>query len=181
MARKGVTLVHCPLSFGRIGVMIAFARFTGEGVRTLIGSDAHALDPFADIRLAAINSKVHTRDTAQGTAQELLDAATRGAAEAFGQEDLGRLRKGAAADMIAISFEGAHMQPVHDPVRNLVWNGSGRDVDFVMVAGKRLVENGRYVNGDEKAIIDRGAAALDRVFHLARERGILPRIGAEGS
>jgi cytosine/adenosine deaminase-related metal-dependent hydrolase len=181
MARRGVTLVHCPLSFGRIGVMTAFARFTGQGVRTLIGSDAHALDPFADIRLAAINSKIHTGDTARGTAQELLHAATRGAAEALGQENLGRLCKGASADMIAISFEGAHMQPVHDPIRNLVWNGSGQDVDFVMVAGMPLVESGKYVKGDEKAIIGRGAAALDRVFELARERGILPRIGAEGS
>jgi cytosine/adenosine deaminase-related metal-dependent hydrolase len=176
MAQRGVTLVHCPLSFARIGVMASFARFTGQGVRTLIGSDAHALDPVADIRLAAINSKIFTGDSGVAAAHELVHAATEGAADALGRSDLGRLRKGATADMIAVSFAGAHLQPVHDPIKNLVWNGSGRDVDFVMVAGETLVRGGRYVKADEKAIIERGVAPLRRVWDLAVERGILPRV-----
>lgn len=173
LAARGTPLAHCPLSFARVGVMASYARFAGAGVTTLMGSDAHALDILADIRLAAINSKIHTGDTAAGTARQLVRAATAGAADALGRGDLGRLRKGASADMIGVALDGAHIQPVHDPIRTMVWNGSGRDVSFSMVAGEVLVKDGAFVRSDEKAIVRHGARALHAVWDLARERGIL--------
>lgn len=173
LAERGVPLAHCPLSFARVGVMASFARFADQGVTTLIGSDAHALDILADIRLASINSKFHTGDSAAGSARDIVRAATEGAADALGRSDLGRLRKGAAADMVGISLGHPHTQPVYDPIRTAVWNGSGRDVSFVMVAGVALVEGGVYLHGDERGIVERGAAALHAVWDLARQRNVL--------
>ena len=173
MAERGVTIAHCPLAYARTGRMAARTRFAEMGVNTVVACDAHALDIFADLRMAAINSKYHSGDPGVGTAWELVDCATYGAAEALGRPDLGRIEAGATADLAAIRLDQAHSQPVLDPVKSLVWYCSGRDVDLVMVDGEILVRDGDFVRTQEATIIGAGAAALHHVWDLARERGII--------
>ena len=173
MAARGVSIAHCPLTYARSGKMASRTRFTDMGVSTLVACDAHALDIFADLRMAAINSKYRNSDPGVGTAWELVDCATHGAAEALGRTDLGRIETGATADLGAVRLDRAHTQPVYDPVKSLVWYCSGRDVDLVMVAGEVLVRGGEFVRSDEAAIVSAGAQALYRIWDIARERGII--------
>ncbi len=173
MAARGVSIAHCPLTYARSGKMASRTRFTDMGVSTLVACDAHALDIFADLRMAAINSKYRNSDPGVGTAWELVDCATHGAAEALGRTDLGRIEAGATADLAAVRLDQAHTQPVYDPVKSLVWYCSGRDIDLVMVAGEVLVRGGEFVRSDEAAIVSAGAQALYRIWDIARERGII--------
>jgi cytosine/adenosine deaminase-related metal-dependent hydrolase len=175
MAARGVAIAHCPLAYARLGTLAARSRFTAEGVTTLIGTDAHAHDLLADIRLASINSKYDGRRQGQASAWELITAVTERAAAAIGRDDLGRIAPGAQADLVAYRLDGAHVQPVLDPVTTLVWNGSGRDTDFVMVAGEVLVEDGRFTRSREQDIIAAGSATIARVWARAAERNIIER------
>ena len=175
LAERGATIAHCPLSYARLGTMACRNRFTAAGIPTAVASDAHALDIVADLRLAAINSKIDAADSAAGTAWEMVEAATVVPAMALGRADLGRLEPGASADLIAIRLDRPHLQPVSDPIKNLVWNGSGRDVDFVMVTGEVLVQDGIYARRSEQSVVKAGAAALEHVWGVAEERGIIDR------
>lgn len=172
LASRGVTIAHCPLAYARLETMAIRNRFTAQGVRTIIGSDAHALDLLADIRQASINSKYDTGQPGAASAWELIDSATRGAADALGRSDLGRIAPGALADLVAFRLDGAHMQPIDDPVKTLVWNGSGRDTTFVMVAGETLVQDGVFTRRSEREIISEGAAVVARVWTRAKQKGV---------
>lgn len=175
MAARGVAIAHCPLAYARLGTLAARSRFTAEGVTALIGTDAHAHDLLADIRLASINSKYDSKRQGAANAWELITAVTEGAAAVIGRDDLGRIAPGAQADLVAFRLDGAHVRPVHDPVTTLVWNGSGRDTAFVMVAGEVLVEDGQFTRSREQDIIAAGSATIGRVWALAVERNIMRR------
>jgi 5-methylthioadenosine/S-adenosylhomocysteine deaminase len=173
LAARGVAIAHCPLAYARLGRMALRSRFTAQGVTTLVGSDAHALDLLADIRQASINSKYDTGQQGAASAWELVDSATRGAADVLGRSDLGRIAPGAQADLVAFRLDGAHVQPVDDPVKTLVWNGSGRDTSFVMVAGETLVQDGAFTRLDERRIVSDGAEVVSRVWSRAKEKGVI--------
>lgn len=173
MASRGVVVAHCPLSYARIARMVSRQRFLDHGLRCTVASDAHALDIVADLRLAAINAKYATGKVAAASAHAMVAAATAEAADALQRSDLGRIRPGATADLIAIRMDRAHLQPVYDPIKTLVWNGSGQDVDFAMVDGEVLLRDGRFLRADAAAIVARGAAVIDRVWERARAQGII--------
>jgi cytosine/adenosine deaminase-related metal-dependent hydrolase len=181
MAERGVTIAHCPISYARSGRLAARSRFLRAGVRTTIGTDANAVDIIADLRMAAINSKLESGDGTAGSAWELVEAATATAAEVLGRSDLGRIEPGATADLIAINLAQAHLQPVYDPIKVTVWNGTGRDVDFVMVAGEVLVKDGRFTRGPEQEIVAAGAAAMQRVWRRAEERRVIEPVAGPGA
>ncbi|HEX3252734.1 MAG TPA: hypothetical protein VHS05_25065, partial [Pyrinomonadaceae bacterium] len=59
------------------------------------------------------------------------------------------LRKGAEADLIAVSLTGVHQTPAHDPVATLIFASSGRDVILTVIAGREVYRDGRVTTVDE--------------------------------
>ena len=53
------------------------------------------------------------------------------------------------ADITAVSLNGAHQQPAHDPADALVFSSSGQDVLLTMVAGKEIYRDGHVSAVDE--------------------------------
>jgi hypothetical protein len=76
---------------------------------------------------------------------------------------------------VAIGLGGAHTIPVVDPRSALVWRAHASDVWASAVDGRLVVNEGRYLAGDEDAITARAAAVLEKVEGLARSSGILAR------
>jgi cytosine/adenosine deaminase-related metal-dependent hydrolase len=175
LERTGTTVVSCPLTFARQGQFAPFGRFRRRGLRTVLGTDGYRMDLVGEMRQAGFVSKLHAADPAAATAPELLHAATAAGAEALGRRDLGRIAPGARADLVVIDMARPHLQPVSDPLRTLVWNASGADVSAVMVDGRLLVENGRYLLGDEGEIVRRGARAARKLWDMAEAAGITAR------
>ena len=52
----------------------------------------------------------------------------------------------------------AHLQPIRDPIRSLVWYASSADVDTVIVDGTPVVRGGRLRGVDEGEIVRKGRA-----------------------
>lgn len=81
------------------------------------------------------------RETGTG---DVLHAATVSGAQSPGHEDIGRLCAGAKADLVLVNVAHPAMQPLHDPLRSLVYVVAGRAVRDVFVAldqadaGRRL-------------------------------------------
>lgn len=169
----GTTVAHCPLTFARSGVTVAFDRFHRHGVRTGIGTDAYNFDYFSELRSAGFISKLTGADSGVADARTLLRAATEVGASALPQPDLGRIAPGCLADLVAVDLGRAHLQPVRDPVKNLVWNATPADVELVMVGGDVLVEDGRVVGWDEARVVESAAAAVAKVWESAEREGVL--------
>ncbi len=87
------------------------------------------------------------------SAEDVLDAATRGGARALGfGETLGALSEGLQADLAIFSLEGTHQAPVFDPAASLIFASSGRDALVTVVAGREVFRAGRITTVDEESL-----------------------------
>jgi single-stranded DNA-specific DHH superfamily exonuclease len=72
-------------------------------------------------------------------------------------------REGALADLIMIDLRKPHLQPINDPVADLVYCAKASDVELVVVDGEMVVEE-RKVRGVElEKLYQRAAEAVDRI------------------
>jgi cytosine/adenosine deaminase-related metal-dependent hydrolase len=171
---SGAGIVNCTNVFLRGGKAPNFERLKRHGVKTGIGTDAERMDMFSQMRTSGFASKQMFGAGDAGTAADLLHAATITGAEILRRPDLGRLEKGAAADVLVIDALKPHLQPIRDPIRTLVWYASSSDIDTVIVDGRPVVRGRRLVGVDEAGIVARGRDATWRLWEEAKRRGYFP-------
>jgi hypothetical protein len=56
------------------------------------------------------------------------------------------------------------MTPLRDPIKNIVWNAADEDVDRVYVDGRLVVDGGRVLAADERAILRALQAGGERMW-----------------
>ena len=169
----GATVVNCPASFARGAVSAVWQRTAARGIRTGIGLDGYAMDTIGELRTAALVSKLASGLSEDATARELVAAATVDGAAALGREDIGRIAPGCRADVVVVNLGGAHLAPVSDPLKTMVWHAGTSDIEAVIVDGRLVVEGGRHLLVDEDAIVADGAAAVRKVWAEGRSRGYI--------
>ena len=174
LAATGTHVANCAFSFAREGQNFPYARFAKAGVRTGIGTDSHGMDIIGELRVTGLLSKQLYGQAHVGTAHQLMRAGTLAGADALGRPDLGRLQAGAKADILVFDLFKPHLQPVWDPVKNLIWKGHGGDIAFSMVHGEPVVRDGKLLKADEGAIMRVAAAAARKIWSIGEGRGILP-------
>lgn len=160
---SGVHVAHCPVSNLKLGSGIApIKAMLDAGVNVGIGTDGAAsnnrLDMLAETRLASLLQKGVTGDAAAVPAHQALAMATINAAKALGWDDeIGSLKPGKAADMVALDFSALETQPVYDPVSHL-WHAAGREqVTHTWVAGELLMDNRVLTHVDENELRHKAA------------------------
>lgn len=169
----GTTVANCPLTFARGGLTVSFDRFHRHGIRTGIGTDAYNFDYFSELRAAGFVSKLTSGESGVAGASTLLRAGTMMGADALMQPRLGRIERGCLADLVVVDLSGPHVQPVRDPVKNLVWNATPADVSTVMINGRIVVENGSVRGCDEPKVVRSAASAVAKLWESAERAGIL--------
>ena len=174
LADTGTHVANCAVSFAREGVNFPYARFAQAGINTGLGTDSHGMDFIGEMRTTGLLSKHYFGKAHFGTAHQLVRAGTLAGADALGRPDLGRLEAGAKADLLVFDLFKPHLQPVWDPIKNLVWKGHAGDIAFVMVHGEPVVRDGRLLKADEAAIMRNAALAAQKIWSIAEERQILP-------
>jgi cytosine/adenosine deaminase-related metal-dependent hydrolase len=157
----GARIAHCPKSNAKFGHGRApYAAFIKSGIAVGLGSDSVAsnntCDMLEEARFAALLSRTNGDRASEGQmvdANEALLTATMGGAQALGLDhQTGSLVEGLQADLTIIALDGAHQQPVHDPINALVFASSGRDVKLTMVAGREVYRDGRVNTVDEERL-----------------------------
>jgi 5-methylthioadenosine/S-adenosylhomocysteine deaminase len=131
-----------------------------RGLRPGLGTDGCAsnndLDLFREMDMAAKLSKVFTMDPTSLSASTVLKMATAWGAEVLGLEkEIGTLEKGKKADIIVLDLGSPHLVPLYHPVSTLVYSASGSDVRHVMVNGRLLLKDRRFLTIDPEEIMAR--------------------------
>ncbi|EPR40774.1 5-methylthioadenosine/S-adenosylhomocysteine deaminase [Desulfovibrio sp. X2] len=153
LAASGARVAHCPESNAKLASGFAHvAALRAAGVCVALGTDGAAsnndLNMFGEMNSAALQAKGRARDSQALSAQDVLDMATRGSAEAVGWPELGRLEAGGPADLVALDLSRPNLMPLHDPVAQVVYAATGHEVRLTMCAGRVLYEDGRFTTLD---------------------------------
>lgn len=169
LLRRKVSVVTNPGSNVKLASGTApLTDFVAKGVNLAIGTDGPAsnncLDFFREMFLATGLQKLRLGDAAALDAGTVLRMATANGARAMFLPDCVSLAAGQKADVIRIGLRQPNMQPLNNPVKNLVYSGSKQNVRMTMVDGKILYEDGVFhVGCDPEEIYDRANAIVKRM------------------
>jgi 5-methylthioadenosine/S-adenosylhomocysteine deaminase len=169
LAEKGVTITHNPLSNLKLSSGLApVEKMLKCGVNVAIGTDGMASnnshDLFEELKMASLLQKYFTNDPTALPAFQTLQLATTNGAKAQGRgAESGTIKEGYDADLILMDFNNERQTMCYDPMLNLAYSTSGRDVELTMVRGKILYEKGEFTTIDlEKTLHD--ARAAKKIF-----------------
>lgn len=144
MAESGMTVAHCPSPFARYGAALGtLAGYQARGVNVGLGTDVAPHNLIEEMRVAILAARVTSRDIRAADPAAAFHAATIGGAKALGRDDLGRIAKGARADLVLVDLAHPLMQPARDPLRALVWHAADRAVHTVLIDGEVVFSDGR--------------------------------------
>lgn len=165
IADSGASVAYSPLKYLKLGiVMESFDRYRRAGINMGIGTDTFPKDILSDMRYAALASRVADKSFLAGHPRDVFNAVTLGGAKMLGREDLGRLQKGAKADIAIINLHDIAFGAVRDPIRSLMETAVSRDVRTVIVDGETLVDKGEYLRLDEQELLQKVQAKGEEVW-----------------
>jgi 5-methylthioadenosine/S-adenosylhomocysteine deaminase len=167
-------VVHCPESNLKLASGICpVGELAGAGINVALGTDSAAsnndLDLLGEMRTCALLAKVQTADAAALPAFKALEMATINGARALGlEQNLGSLEAGKFADIVAIDMSALRLQPVYNPLSQLVYNQLSDQVSHVWVGGKQLVEARQLLTLDAESIHARATAWSNKITGATR-------------
>jgi 5-methylthioadenosine/S-adenosylhomocysteine deaminase len=145
----GTTVAHCPTVFQRRGITLqTFGEYVRRGVNMAIGTDTYPHNMIEEMRHVAIMSRVVGEDCYDVRTSDVFNAATLGGAKALGRSDIGRIAKGAKADIVLVDTTHPSMRPVRDPVRSMIYAAAERAIRTVYVDGQKVVDGGKVLTMD---------------------------------
>ncbi len=161
--RSGISITLCPQSsLKQAATPPPAAAFAASGIRLGLGSGNgngmpyQRLDVWGGMTMLA---HMPCPGYAPLSAWDALAMATRGGAAVLGMDaDVGTLEAGKWADLCCVDLGGPAIQPLGDPVMQLVFCG-GRDiVSDVWVAGRQLLSDGELTRLDWRGAAQRAGA-----------------------
>ena len=158
LSSRRIRTVHCPFSNCGKGVPQT-PQMLRAGISVGFGSDGSGhggLDLFQEMRLFRgvmhVTRGIASADPNVMPAQTLLRMAGQGGAAALHEPDVGEIRVGMAADLIAIDTDAPHLWPTQNIVHTLVESASGADVRHVVADGKIIMKDRELLTLDRERI-----------------------------
>jgi 8-oxoguanine deaminase len=165
--RTGTGVAHCPCSNMRLASGIApVRRMRAEGVPVGLGVDGSASTDaghlLGEARQAMLLARVGGDPSAM-SARDALEIATLGGAQVLNRNDIGALKPGMAADLVAFNMQTLDFAGgLHDPVAALVFCTPAK-VNWSVINGRIAVREGQLTT-------------LDLVPHVARHNALAGRL-----
>jgi cytosine/adenosine deaminase-related metal-dependent hydrolase len=169
MGKLGAVAVLNPESNLKIGSGIPpIPGLLAAGVPCAVGTDGASTNDNLILQdamqLTAILHRAGEPDRRRWvTVEDAIAMATTGGAKAMLEPQLGRLAPGAKADLVLYDLSAPWWVPLNDPAQQWVFGERGGSVDTVIVDGKVVVENGRALTIDEKAVLSAAKSILPNV------------------
>jgi len=168
LAETGTNVTYCPSSNMKLASGIApIVDYLDRGINVALGNDGppcnNTLDPFTEMKQASLLQKADRLDPEATPAAVVFEMATLGGARAAGFENVGALRPGWKADVIALDTDLTRATPLYDPLSHLVFSAHGDDVIFTMVDGDIVYDEdgGGLQTGDADDIRERAHRVAD--------------------
>ena len=161
LAAVGAQVIHCPRSNMKLASgTCPVGRLQAAGVNVALGTDGAAsnnsLNLFGEMHSAALLAKLHGGDPAALPASRVLEMATLGGARALGLDALiGSIEVGKAADLVAVDLSSPELQPVYNPISQLVYACNGSQVTHSWVDGELLLEHRQLLTLDSQTLQQR--------------------------
>ena len=167
LAATGTGVAHCPISnmklssgVCRVPEMLRLGVPVGLAVDGAASNDGSNL--LEELRVCYLLHRLQSSQNAP-TGYDILKLATRGSARLLGRDDIGCLAAGMAADCFLISLDRIELAGAQfDPLSLLGTVGLKGPVDYTIVNGVAVVQNGELVTADEGELAARANAAVCR-------------------
>jgi guanine deaminase len=113
------------------------------------------------MKQASVLQKTDQLDPTAAAMEEVFEMATINGAKAAGFDRLGRLEPGWRADIIGLTTDTTRGTPLYEVLSYLVFAARGEDVEFSMVDGEVLMENGTVTVADADSIRESASAVAE--------------------
>lgn len=173
MQERKVRLLHCPSSNLKLGSGIAqIPELLEAGVQISLGADGapcnNNLDPFVEMRLAALIQKPRLNPTVMN-AKTVYELATIEGAKSLGWNDeIGSLEVGKKADIIALNLNRIWnpllLENDHSIYSAIVYSAQRENVSDVWIDGKAIKRKNELVGVDEGKTLDSARMELKRLL-----------------
>ncbi|MEJ5338757.1 MAG: amidohydrolase [Aquificaceae bacterium] len=153
---KGAKVLHCPESNLKLASGIApISDYVKRGIHVCLGTDGPAsndnLDMMEELSTMAKLQKGANLDAKAMDARTAFKIATEEGFRAVGIR-AGRVEVGYEADLILLDTDRPHLQPLYDPVAQLVYSAKSSDIDTVICRGRVLMENRELKTIDQEEV-----------------------------
>lgn len=126
------------------------------GILVSLGTDGPAsnnnLDMFEEMRLAALIHKGASGNPLAVPAKQALQMGTIDGARSIWLDNVGLLKVGMKADVIAIDIDQPHFLPKSDFISHVIYSASANDVVDVIIDGKWIVRGRECLTLDEEKV-----------------------------
>lgn len=161
IADNGVHVIHCPESNLKLASgLCPTGKLVDASINIALGTDGAAsnndLDMLGEMRTCALIAKLTADSAASMNAYQTLYAATLGGAKALGIDGItGSIETGKYADLAAINFNKPELQPIYNPISQLIYSASREAVSDVWVAGQQLLNKRQLTTVDLHETVQR--------------------------
>jgi 5-methylthioadenosine/S-adenosylhomocysteine deaminase len=174
LRQTGAKVAYCPVSNMKLADGVAPVwKMLEEGVTVGLGTDGAAsndnLDMFACMKLGSYLQKIHSLNPSRLSSLKMLEIATIGGAKALQMDDqIGSIEPGKKADLTIVDLNAPNMTPANDLVKQLVCSCTPSCVDTVIIDGNTVLEDGRFTQLDEAAVVTeakaRATSLVERMY-----------------
>lgn len=157
IAQSGATVAYCPSTNMKLSDGTApIAAMAAADVNVALGCDGEASSSNRDIireaRTGAYLQKVATLDPAVLSTRQLYAMMSENGAKPLGYPGLGRLESGAVADLVLVDMDDISLLNPRACLSNLLFAGSGFQVDTVLVEGRVRLRKKQFTDLDADKI-----------------------------
>lgn len=162
---------HCPVSnqklssgIARISEMVKLDIPVGLGVDGSASNDGSNL--LAELRAGYLLQRLKYSNDSMSPL-DMLKIATTGGANILGRKDIGHLSVDMAADLFMINTDRLeYVGTSKDPIALLTTVGVSHPVDYTIINGKIVVENGEIITIDEAKIVRESNLKFDNFINI---------------
>jgi 5-methylthioadenosine/S-adenosylhomocysteine deaminase len=166
--RAGITVAHSPIGNAKSGTIAPVLELEKAGATIALCTDTMAGDMVEAMRWAVSMQRIRANGDLVLDAAHALRWATATGAAALGMgESIGAIEVGRKADLLLLDTDSPSLAPIVDGAGVLVWSGSGKDVDTVLVDGRVVLDRGRLLTADGPELVLEAQRCAERLWTRA--------------
>ncbi len=168
VAQSGTKVAHCPESNLKLGSGIApISDYVRRGITVCLGTDGAASNDNLNMleetsTMVKLQKGVNLDPTALTSAQA-IEIATANGFESVGIR-AGRIKEGYDAEIIVVDTKKPELQPLYDPVAQLVYSAQAGAIESVISRGRVIMEGGRVLTLNEEEIYEKANRWREKIL-----------------
>lgn len=170
IAKSGATVAHCPSTNMKISDGIPpIYKMLERNVKVAIGCDGEASssnrDMIREARCGAYLQKAVSGQADVMPADVCYKMMTVNGARALGYENLGEIKAGNRADILLLDMQDISLMDKDTRLSNLIYAGTGFQVDTVLCDGKIVLDNKCFTGFDIEEVMAKGEEIIQGIYN----------------